>query len=315
MNRALRTAKGEIALPTFFPVTTFGRSFEMDELVRPHLDRFCPAVLASLHYARPLKTPWRSPLFIDSGGFASLMEGSRIADFGDHHGIETADGSLLQADEVLSMQQEFADVAATLDFIISPSMSVEEATWRQNLTARNALWTLHHRTRSDLLLFSSVQAWDAASARTIMERLAPHPFDGFALGGMLPRLSNPALILEIVDSIRELEPERPLHVFGIGSPKMIRRLFDAGVDSTDSSSYVRQAVSGRYLSLESGQWSAVEDLGDPSACCDCRICATFNAEYLRLEGPINRMALALHNLSALLSLAGLAVPQHVQVSK
>jgi hypothetical protein len=64
MNRTLRTAKGEIPLPIFFPVTTFGCSFQLDELFRPHLERFFPAVLASLHYTRRLESAWHSPLFI-----------------------------------------------------------------------------------------------------------------------------------------------------------------------------------------------------------------------------------------------------------
>src|SRR5208282_4192169 len=105
MNRTLRTAKGEIPLPTFFPVTTFGRYFEVDELVRPHIDRFCPAVLASLHYARSLKSAWHRPLFIDSGGFASLMEGARIIDLGQYHGIKTTESSILRPDEVLTLQE------------------------------------------------------------------------------------------------------------------------------------------------------------------------------------------------------------------
>jgi tRNA-guanine family transglycosylase len=311
MNRVLHTAKGPIALPTFFPVTTFGRSYELDELVRPHLERFFPAALASLHYARPLDSGWQRPLFIDSGGFASLMEGALIIDLGRCHGIQTAKGSILRPDEVLSVQQDLADIGATLDFIISPSMEVEEARERQETTICNALWALRQRTRTDLLLFASVQAWDAASARRIMERLAPHPFDGFALGGMVPRLSNPDLILEIVNAIREVESERPLHVFGMGSPTIMRRLFDAGADSSDSSTYVRQAVSGRYLDPASRVYCPVTEIADPQDCCPCAVCRTFERDYLSLEGPLNRMALALHNLHALRTLSGLPLSPYV----
>jgi tRNA-guanine family transglycosylase len=311
MNRVLRTAKGTIALPTFFPVTTFGRSFQLDELVRPHLDRFCSGLLASLHYVRHLKSGWHRPLFIDSGGFASLIEGSYIIDLGGCHGIETVEGSFLHPYDVLSVQQKLADIGATLDFIISPSMHLDEAQKRQDLTVRNALWALGSRTRANLFLFASIQAWDAASARRIMQRLASHSFDGFALGGMVPHMSNPDLILEIVDTIRTVEPERPLHVFGIGSPKIIRRLFDAGADSSDSSTYVRQAISGRYLDPASSTYRPFSDVAHPRDCCSCAVCQTFGSDYLSLEGPLNRMALALHNLHALLTLSGLPVSSFI----
>jgi queuine/archaeosine tRNA-ribosyltransferase len=239
MNTGLHTSKGLIPSPTFFPVTTFGRSFEVDELIRPHLDRFCPAILSSLHYARPMKEPWDRPLFIDSGGFASLMEGSSIIAFGETHGIETADGTVTRADEVLAIQESYAEIGATLDFIVTPSMDKSEANFRQEITIRNALWALRHRQRQNLLLYASVQAWDRLSAERIMRELADHEFDGFALGGMIPRLSKPEQILEIVEAIREVDSERPLHVFGVGVPSLMRRLFDAGVSSTDSSTYVR----------------------------------------------------------------------------
>jgi len=310
MNTGLHTSKGHIPFSTFFPVTTFGRSFEVDELIRPHLDRFCPAILSSLHYARPMVEPWDRPLFIDSGGFASLMEGSSIIDFGETYGIETADGSITRADEVLSIQEAKAEIGATLDFIVTPSMDTSEADFRQAITIRNAHWALRQRQRRDLFLYASVQAWDRQSTERIMHDLAGHEFDGFALGGMIPRLSKPGQILEIVETIRQVDSVRPLHVFGVGVPSLMRRLFDAGVSSTDSSTYVRQAISGRYLDPESGKFKSIDEILKPGDQCDCAVCRSFHQEYLALEGPLNRMALALHNLHALLSLATLPMNSH-----
>lgn len=65
--------------------------------------------------------------------------------------------------------------------------------------------------------------------------------------------------------------DRPLHVFGIGKPELIARLFQLGVDSVDSSSYVRLAAEGRI-------WENPDfELPDPS--------------------PIDRLHLALRNLA------------------
>jgi helicase len=42
--------------------------------------------------------------------------------------------------------------------------------------------------------------------------------------------------------------DRPLHVFGLGKPETTAKLFEMGVDSVDSSSYVRLAADGRLWS-------------------------------------------------------------------
>jgi tRNA-guanine family transglycosylase len=235
------------------------------------------------------------------------MEGSSIIDFGETYGIETADGSITRAEEVLAIQESKAEIGATLDFIVTPSMDESEARFRQEITIRNAHWALRHRQRKELSLYASVQAWDRQSAERIMHDFADHEFDGFALGGMIPRLSKPDQILEIVQSIRKVDSVRPLHVFGVGVPSLMRRLFGAGVSSTDSSTYVRQAISGRYLDPESGKFKSIEEIQKPGDQCDCAVCRTFDHEYLALEGALNRMALALHNLHALLSLSSLPV--------
>lgn len=88
------------------------------------------------------------------------------------------------------------------------------------------------------------------------------------------------------------------------------RLFDAGVSSTDSSTYVRQAISGRYLDPESGKFKSIDEIQRPGDLCACAVCRTFDQEYLALEGSLNRMALALHNLHELLSLSSLPVNNH-----
>jgi helicase len=58
-------------------------------------------------------------------------------------------------------------------------------------------------------------------------------------------MSDRVLIADVVKSIRELFPSLPLHVFGLGQPGLVRHLFDLGVDSVDSSSYVKLAADGQ----------------------------------------------------------------------
>lgn len=298
-SRVLPVRGKDFTFPAFFPVTTFGGRYPLDTIARPYLSESFPGIMVSHYYARPMKSEWCTPTFIDSGGFASLFKNSEIVSLDDRAGIQTEDGTLTDPAEVLALQQQMADIGATLDFIVTADMDEEERTRRQSLTIQNALWTMDRWDQTeDFHLFASLQAWDADSASRIVDQLAPHLFSGFALGGMVPRVRTPRVIFEIVSAIRSIDPERPLHVFGIGNPSLVRALFDHGVDSTDSSSYIKYAASRKYLDPATGNYEPISDVVCPADRCACRICQSFTQDYLSLEGELNTMALALHNLAA-----------------
>lgn len=297
--RELQTEHGTITFPVFMPVTTYGGRFPLDVVVRPYLDRIAPAVMVSYHYAKSMKKENRPrvPLFIDSGGFASLFKGSEMVRTGDCVSIRTKEGNVIDPSEVLRFQMEKADIGATVDFIIPPGLDVKEARRRQDATICNALWAVRQPRRKGFRLYASVQAWDASSAHRIMKKLAQYSFDGFALGGMVPRVRDPEKIVNIVRAIRKVEMNRPLHVFGIGQPALVKRLFVEGVDSTDSSSYLKQTVAQRWLNPTSWTYQKVEDADN----CRCQVCKTLGTHYLGLNGELNSMSLALHNLETLTS--------------
>jgi tRNA-guanine family transglycosylase len=291
MSRQLKTSKGIIELPVYMPVTTYGR-FPIDDLIRPYLPRFTQCIMVSHYYAQAMKSPPDIPLFIDSGGFASIFEGSQVIEDGDFAVICTSDDEIIDPQSVLKFQIEHAQIGATLDFLITPSQDATEASRRYELTIRNAIWAVEQDRPADFNLFASVQAWDRGSAIEAMERLSPYRFDGFALGGMVPRVSDPESIFAIVDAIREVEQERPLHVFGVGKLGVVKELFCRGVDSIDTSTYVQNAVSKKLVSAYGDYIDA--DLGE--RLCECAICLQFETQYLSMSGELNCMAIALHNL-------------------
>jgi len=299
-TRRLETRHGTIEFPTFMPVTTFGAKYPLDDLVRPYLRRFAQCVMVSYHYAKQMKRHERPnlPLFIDSGGFASLFEGSEIVDEGGYASIRTKEGDVISPPDVLAFQEEHADIGATLDFVIPPGMDKAEARYRQDLSFKNAAWALKNRKRTDLRLFASIQAWDSDSAANAMTKLADSPFDGFALGGMVPRVRNPDTILDIVRAIRQLEPNKPLHVFGAGHPSLLERLFVGGVDSTDSSNFVRAAVDRNYFDRSVGSRPEIVDPYNVTGC-TCPACNVFKTGFFQLRGESNAFGLALHNLATL----------------
>lgn len=306
-TRCLETSRGILKFPCFFPVTTFGGKYPLDDLVRPYLARLSQGVMVSHFYAQEMKKSQRPnlPLFIDSGGFASFFEGSRIDDYGEVAVIRTKDGAEIDPAAVLAFQEGHADIGATLDFLIPPNLNLTEAQRRQELTIKNAIWALKHRANRKMRLFASLQAWDRESALRITKALAAHNFDGFALGGMVPRVQQPRVIFEIVNAIREVDDLRPLHVFGIGSPGLLRSLLNRGVDSADSSSFLQNAAKKRYLHPAKNEFVSLDEIASLGDTCVCRICKTFDLNYLRLEGELNNLALALHNLTSLYSCCGI----------
>lgn len=272
-TRELLTRSGVIPYPAYVPVTTFGKKYPLDDLVRPFLPRLAPAVMVSHHYARQADERPTLPVMVDSGGFVSLFERASIEEEGGLGVIRLLgleEEETLTPTSVLSFQEEFADVAFTLDFPIPPSRATEEGERRLQLTVANALWALDNRRRRDLPLFACIQGWDVESYVRCARHYVDRGFEGIAIGGLVPRISDRELITSVVKSIRELFPVLPLHVFGLGQPGLVRHLFDLGVDSVDSSTYVKLAADGQTWDRR----SAASDLS-----------------------PLDRMHLALANLA------------------
>jgi tRNA-guanine family transglycosylase len=247
-ERFLTTPGGTIKFPAYIPVTTFGSRYPLDGLIQPYLPRLSQAVMVSYYYAQQMKKRPRLPLLIDSGGFAALFERSEIKEE-DGLGIlkinREEETERLHPMDILEFQEEHADVAFTLDFPIPPSLDIQEAEKRQSLTIANAIWALENRRRHPMRLYACIQAWDVDSARKCARELTQYDFDGFAIGGLVPRARDWNLVRGMIESVKAETGHKPLHVFGLGKPETVNQLFEMGVDSVDSSSYVKMAADGR----------------------------------------------------------------------
>lgn len=249
---SLKTTKGEIPFPAYIPVTTYGSKYPLDKLIQPYLPRLAPAVMVSHYYAQEMKIPPRIPLMIDSGGFALLFDGNHIQ---EQNGLgclvinKEDETELLTPWDVLDFQEKYADVAFTLDFPIPPKIEIKEARLRQKMTIANSIWALENRRKKDMLLFAVIQGWDLESISHCAKQYKDKAFDGVALGGMVPRARNRDFVLECVKTVREVLPNLPLHVFGMGNPDFLPKLYMSGVSSTDSSSYVKAAADNQSWQL------------------------------------------------------------------
>lgn len=243
--KSINTPHGTIDFPTFMPVTTFGDKFPLDKLVQPYLKRMSSCLMVSHYYAQEMKNRPSMPIFIDSGGFASLFEGSEIIDYGEYATIKTKEGDEIHPLPVLKFQEHMADMGATLDFIIPPDLAETEAKRRQELTIKNAKYVLSQRSNDNFILYGSLQCWDETSAIYCAKQYVGMGFSAIAIGGMVPHAKNPEYIKKIVRAVRRTAPDCLIHVFGIGNVNLLPELIECGADSFDSSSYVRQAINAR----------------------------------------------------------------------
>lgn len=246
--RAISTRKGVIPFPAYIPVTTFGKRYPLDDLVRPYLPRLASAVMVSYYYAKQQDVPIRLPMLIDSGGFASLFEKARVLEINGLGVIEIETDSGIETiapGEVLEFQEQNAEIAFTLDFPIPPSLALDLAQERQRLTIKNAFWAVENRRRLDMPLYACVQGWDAESFLACVGAYVGRGFDGIAIGGLVPRAHDRDFIGAVVRGIRSVVGDMPIHVFGLGKPELAELVFAAGADSVDSSAYVKMAADGK----------------------------------------------------------------------
>lgn len=219
----------------------------------PYLPRLATAAMVSYYYAKfanPEQLP-TIPLLVDSGGFASLFENSQVIDRGSWGVIKMKSGEEsveIDPRKVLQLQEQLADVAFTLDFPIPPGLPLPEAHLRLDLTCKNARWAIANRRRRDLPLMAGVQGWNESSYVSCVRNYKGLGFDGFAIGGLIPRRHDTKLVLAIVEAVKQKIGDKHLHVFGLGHPTLLTDLYKAGADSVDSSSYVKYAVEGKLWS-------------------------------------------------------------------
>jgi helicase len=280
--KELVTKRGTIRFPAYIPVTTYGNKYPLDSLIRPYLPRLAQAMMVSWHYAQQIESEIPLPLLLDSGGFACLFDGAKVEKRGTVYVLKVpksdnkSEFDTIHPREVLELQEKIADVAFTLDFLIPPDLPLRQAEVRRRRTIENAIWALDNRRRADLKLFACIQAWDAKSAKQTAKEYANAGFDGIAIGGLVPRARDFDLVQSIMEAVRTEIPNLPLHCFGLGKPEIVSKLFSVGVDSVDSSSFVKLAANGKL-------WGAPSYVSnDPSA--------------------TERMRLALKNLSFAVSL-------------
>jgi tRNA-guanine family transglycosylase len=235
-------------------------------------------------------------IFLDSGGFTILRK-----------------KLMFDPVEILRFQENSdVNIASTLDYPLSPSMSYHEKLRRVQKTIDNAILMLKAKRNDDLKLYASIHAWDFRSAKIITSKLSNYEFDGLAIGSLVPIRSNYSKIVEIICSVKsylkKLHDDKKIHCFGFSGIDGIFMAGLLGVDSFDSTTYLTYAKYRHYILPQTGQRICLglnvktekryilDELP-----CNCPICKKYSAEDFIQNTSKAVGLLSLHNLYVLTS--------------
>lgn len=288
----IETSTRSLETPVFFPVNNLGqkgsfntprywedipdmntmminayhisRSYQYDKLKNDGLHR---------HYSK------NGVFFADSGGFQARVYNLSIDPI-----------SVLRTQESIG-----ADIISTLDMPVFPDDTIYQKSHANaiRLSITNALLLMKNREREDMKVYASIQGNDIKTMLNMIDYLSKkEKFDGFAIGGLVPKRSNFHKVIDLVYAVRKKIGDVPLHVFGLGGVSVIPLLVYLGVDTFDSSAFM---VSGaKRLFFRPGRsHSEFQDMNELKYLpCVCPVCSTRTLEEIRSQ----RKLVAMHNL-------------------
>ena len=330
----LHTAHGTIPTPIFMPVGTVGsvKAVAPDDLAAIG----ARIILGNTYhlYLRPgdelvarrgglhAFAAWDKPILTDSGGFQafSLSDLRTISEegvvFRSH-----LDGSkhLFTPEKVLDIQRNLgSDIMMVLDECVPYGSAYEYTKKSIDLTTR---WALRSREafpaglirsgEAHNMLFAITQGGFFHDLRTAsVEQLAPHDFDGFAIGGLSVGEPKGEMYDLLAHTAPLLPVDKPRYLMGVGTPLDILTGIANGIDMFDCVLPTRNARNGTLYTSQGKinikRKEFAEDDGPLDPACSCYTCATFSRAYLRhlyvAKELLSFRLNSLHNLTYFLDL-------------
>jgi tRNA-guanine family transglycosylase len=217
-------------------------------------------------------------IFADSGGY----------DFQNKE-IDTTPAKTLETQRRLG-----ADIFGTVDAPLSQDNRKAANQQRISRSIDLALEASDAHDGDEVLL-ASVHGYDPKTVQNTIRHLERNgEFDGYAVGSLVPIRTNYEKVTKIILAARRAT-DKHLHVYGLGGITYQPLLLYMGVDSFDSSAFIRSAAKRNYLMPGFGgePLKNIEDLIHLP--CACPVCSTRSFEKIRND----RDLLVQHNLWAL----------------
>jgi len=294
-RRTVHTPNGSIETPVLFPVRNIGKRASDNT---PEYTDSIPEFNTAMVNARAIRqreTVWEE---IKSG--SSLREVMDVPDstivFADSGGFDFSSAELdTTPEETIQTQRELnADIFGTVDVPLDRDRrgTTNEQFIEDNIQRAVQASQLHE---GEALLFGSVHGYDPETVRNGIRYLEENGnFDGYALGSLVPIRTDYKKVTKLILAARR-STDKHLHVYGLGGIVYQPLLLYLGVDSFDSSAFIRSAGNRNYLLPGFGGQTlrSIEDL--QYLPCSCPVCGTRTLDAIRED----RSLLTRHNLWAM----------------
>jgi len=294
-RRSLSTPHGELETPVLFPVRNIGKRSSDNT---PEYTDEIPDLSTAMVNARSIRqrepqwdriqdgqtlrsemgVPKSTIIFADSGGF----------DFRSEE-LDTTPEKSLETQQAIE-----ADILGTVDVPLSRENRERENDRRAEENIQRAL-SASDSHNGDGLLFASVHGYDPETIQNGIRYLEKNgEFDGYALGSLVPIRTDYEKVTKLILAARRAT-DKHLHAYGLGGLVYQPLLLYCGVDSFDSSAFIRSAGNRNYLIPGFGgeEIRHIKDL--EYLPCACPVCKDRTLDDVRKD----RDALVKHNLWAL----------------
>lgn len=174
---------------------------------------------------------------IDSGGFL-FMKHNKVP---------------LSPEKLVEMYETWKpNFAISLDHPIFPSLPEKIIKERQKLTLENLRIMVETKTSGNPILIPVIHGYNRSSLQWYIRELEKiGEFDIYGIGSLVPLVRGIKgakgglyKAIDVIRTVKELIPDRRIHVFGVGSSITMHLMFLAGADSVDSSSWRFKAAYG-----------------------------------------------------------------------
>ncbi len=294
-QQELDTPHGTLQTPVLFPVRNIGKRSSDNT---PAYTDSIPDLSTAMVNARAIRNREAQWNRLQNG--ATLREELGVADetiiFADSGGfdfqrkeIDTTPARTLETQRELG-----ADIFGTVDVPLSRENRQEVNQQRVSRSIELALEASDAHD-GDETLVASVHGYDPTTVQNSIRHLERNgEFDGYAVGSLVPIRTDYEKVIKIILAARRAT-DKHLHVYGLGGITYQPLLLYIGVDSFDSSAFIRSAAKRNYLMPGFGgePLQNIENLTHLP--CACPVCSTRSFELVRND----RDLLVQHNLWAL----------------
>ncbi|RLF36163.1 MAG: tRNA guanosine(15) transglycosylase TgtA [Thermoplasmata archaeon] len=220
------------------------------------------------------------PVMTDSGTFQSYVYGK----------------IKLDPLEIVEFQRDIgSDIGTILDVFGLPDEPKTIATQGVKETLKRAKEAV--KVKEDMLIACTVQGSTYQDLREkCAKEMSEIDCDFFPIGGVVPLMENQRysdLVKVILSCKKNLNPSKPVHLFGAGHPLVFPLSVALGCDFFDSSAYAKYAYDNRLIF----PWGTekLDDISDLP--CSCPVCSRLSADELRkLDEKERVVEIAKHNL-------------------